>query len=189
MRRGACTAAMSVVAALLLPGDVGAHPEASAEACSVEWGSITEAAPGTSRAPLVGVRAGRHACFDRLVLDLGGPVPPGYDVRYTDGFTAIGSGRPTPAPGGAILTGTVASPGRDVDLDATVPWRAGDDILTGGDMGTAPFRTFRSVVYGGGFEGRSAVGLGVRARLPFRVVQLPGPGTGSRIVVDVAHRW
>ncbi len=32
-------------------------------------------------------------------------------------------------------------------------------------------------------------GVGVRARLPFRMFSLAGPGTGSRIVLDVAHRW
>jgi len=29
----------------------------------------------------------------------------------------------------------------------------------------------------------------VRARLPFRVFVLAGPGNGSRLVIDVAHRW
>jgi hypothetical protein len=29
----------------------------------------------------------------------------------------------------------------------------------------------------------------VRARLPFRVFVLRGPGSGSRLVIDVAHRW
>jgi hypothetical protein len=32
-------------------------------------------------------------------------------------------------------------------------------------------------------------GLGVRARLPFRAFVLAGPADGSRLVVDVAHRW
>jgi hypothetical protein len=29
----------------------------------------------------------------------------------------------------------------------------------------------------------------VRARLPFRVLTLDGPGAGTRLVIDVAHRW
>jgi hypothetical protein len=36
---------------------------------------------------------------------------------------------------------------------------------------------------------RLTLGLGVRGRLPFRVFTLDGPGAGSRIVIDVAHRW
>jgi hypothetical protein len=41
----------------------------------------------------------------------------------------------------------------------------------------------------GSFEGQTTIGLGVRARLPFRVFTLDGPGNGSRIVIDVAHHW
>ena len=53
----------------------------------------------------------------------------------------------------------------------------------------AGYRTFRQVAWGGSYEARTSVGLGVRARLPFRVFVLDGPGRGSRLVVDVAHRW
>jgi hypothetical protein len=49
--------------------------------------------------------------------------------------------------------------------------------------------TFRQVVFDGTFEGQTQIGLGVRARLPFRVFTLAGPGGGSRLVIDVAHRW
>jgi hypothetical protein len=45
------------------------------------------------------------------------------------------------------------------------------------------------VGWAGSFEGQTTLGLGVRARLPFRAFVLPGPGSGSRLVVDVAHRW
>ena len=53
----------------------------------------------------------------------------------------------------------------------------------------AGYRTLRDVVYGGTFEGYTTFGVGVRARLPFRVLTLAGPDGGSRIVIDVAHRW
>jgi hypothetical protein len=51
------------------------------------------------------------------------------------------------------------------------------------------YRAFRQLAWAGSFEGQSTIGLGVRARLPFRTFTLDGPGTGSRLVVDVAHRW
>jgi hypothetical protein len=51
------------------------------------------------------------------------------------------------------------------------------------------YSTFRQVAYAGSFEGQTTIGLGVRARLPFRVFILEGPGTGSRLVIDVAHYW
>ena len=46
------------------------------------------------------------------------------------------------------------------------------------------YRTFRVAKYGGSFEGRTIIALGVRARLPFRVFELD-----ERIVIDVAHQW
>lgn len=52
------------------------------------------------------------------------------------------------------------------------------------------FRTFRQLAFGGSFEGNTTLGLGVRARLPFRVFVLPATTLGTqRLVVDVAHRW
>ena len=53
----------------------------------------------------------------------------------------------------------------------------------------AGYQTLRQVVYAGIFEGYTSIGLGVRARLPFRVFTLDGPGSGSRLIVDVAHFW
>jgi hypothetical protein len=51
------------------------------------------------------------------------------------------------------------------------------------------YHTFRQVAWAGSFEGYTTLGLGVRARLPFKVHTLDGPGSGSRLVVDVAHYW
>ncbi len=48
----------------------------------------------------------------------------------------------------------------------------------------AGYRTFQDTRFAGSFEGDTQIGLGVRARLPFRVFQ-----EGNRIVVDVAHDW
>ncbi len=51
------------------------------------------------------------------------------------------------------------------------------------------FRTFRDVRWGRIDSRGTTIGLGVRARLPFRVSVLDGPGHRSRVVIDVAHRW
>ncbi|TCN28598.1 hypothetical protein EV644_14512 [Kribbella orskensis] len=40
-----------------------------------------------------------------------------------------------------------------------------------------------------GFEGQATFGVGVRARLPFHTFTLSGPGRGSRLVIDITHRW
>jgi hypothetical protein len=123
-------------------------------------------------AALTGVRPGRHDCFDRLVFDLAGRPAAGYDVRYVDRFRAEGSGDVLPVAGGAVLSVTVRAPAS----------RAIRPSVGG-------YPTFRDVVWGGSFEGQTSFGLGVRARLPFRVFQLDGPGNATRLVVDVAHRW
>ena len=50
--------------------------------------------------------------------------------------------------------------------------------------------TFRQIkLVGASFEGVTQFGLGVRARLPFHVFTLTGPGSMTRVVIDVAHRW
>ena len=46
------------------------------------------------------------------------------------------------------------------------------------------YRTFRQVAWAESDAYYTRFGLGVRARLPFRVFTLPG-----RLVIDVAHRW
>lgn len=56
-------------------------------------------------------------------------------------------------------------------------------------VGVNGWDTFRQVAWAGSFEGQTTIGLGVRARLPFRVFVLDGPSGGSRLVIDVAHFW
>ncbi len=138
--------------------------------------------------PLLGARLGRHHCFDRADFDLSGDGA-GYDVRYADEFSTIGSGAPIPVVGGAVLVIELTASRHDSRFNPTVPWRAGNQIVASDKLVRDGFQTFQSLVYGGSFEGRSLAALGVRARLPFRVFQLAGPGSSHRIVVDVAHRW
>jgi hypothetical protein len=66
----------------------------------------------------------------------------------------------------------------------TLDARAGDHVVN-----VLRHDTLRDVVFGGSFEGYTTFAVGVRARLPYRVLTLAGPGAHSRIVLDVAHRW
>ncbi|WNB85837.1 hypothetical protein [Cellulomonas sp. ATA003] len=125
------------------------------------------------------VRAGRHACFERLVLDIDAPLT-GWSVRYVDQLTQSGSGFVVPVAGGARLE-VVAR----VGVIPTDSFFVGPGRL----IDTSSYRTFRDVAWVGSFEGVTTVGLGVRAHLPFRAFVLAGPGDGSRLVVDVGHRW
>ncbi len=55
-------------------------------------------------------------------------------------------------------------------------------------MNVAGYPTFRQVAWAGSFEGQTTLGLGVRARLPFRVFTIQD-ATTSRLVIDVANHW
>jgi hypothetical protein len=155
---------------------IGSGSASAADSCAVTWGSLPKAVgTGGSLDELTGLRAGRHECYDRLVIDASGPTA-GYSVQYVDEVTMDGSGFPVPLRGGARLLIVDRAP---MDPPAT-PGEAAD--VTG-------FSSFRQVAWAGSFEGQTSFGLGVRARLPFRVLALAGPGSGSRLVIDVAHHW
>ncbi len=162
---------------------VGAAAQASGPTCkTTTWGSLQKSADATRTGPITGVRTGRHPCFDRLVVDLDGD-PTGYRIEYVDAVSADGSGELVPVKGGAILSIVLFAPGYDDDGNATVdPARVSATNVAG-------YRTLRDVEWAGSFEGQTTIGLGVRARLPFRAFTLNGPGDGSRLVIDVAHRW
>ncbi|MDC7120960.1 hypothetical protein OMK64_05375 [Cellulomonas fimi] len=174
-----------IVSVLTLVLVAGLHllsaPAASAAPyCGQVWGSLAKSASGPSAEHVVGVRAGRHTCYDRLVLDLDSPLG-GWSVRYVDVVRQDGSGEPVTVRGGARLE-VVAWAG----VVPTDSWFVG----SGGRLvDTSGYRTFRDVVWAGSFESVTTVGLGVRARLPFRAFVLAGPGSGSRLVVDVGHQW
>jgi hypothetical protein len=174
----------AAAAALLATGLVGTGAHA-ASSCPTGWGSLPESGRTSAAGSLTDVRAGRHACFDRLVLDVAAPATAAYDVRYVPVVRTEGAGARVPLRGAADLRVIVRAPSYDPDTGALV-YRPADrrEIVR-----TRGFRTFRQVAWAGSFEGQTTVGLGVRARLPFRVMVLPGPGAGSRVVVDVAHSW
>lgn len=154
--------------------------------CAVTWGSKLEFRKPYSRRHVIDVRAGRHACFDRLVIDLdaAGDEKPGYGVRYVRRVRADGSGRVVPVRGGARLQIWVNASTRDEDQQDT--YRPDDRREL---VDVDGFDTFRQVTFAGDFEGSTMIALGVRARLPMRVFRLPGEAEGHRLVIDVAHRW
>ncbi|GAA0639830.1 hypothetical protein GCM10009535_15820 [Streptomyces thermocarboxydovorans] len=155
----------------------------SATACPTGWGSLPKTDTTPTTTPVRDVRTGRHSCYDRMVVDLpGAGRDVGYSVRYVDRLHQDGSGRHIPVAGGAVLEVRVAAPAYDPETGAaTYPARAGRP-LPGVDL--AGYRTFRDARFAGSFEGDTQIGLGVRARLPFRVLQLT-----DRVVIDVAHNW
>lgn len=190
-RRAAYTAV--VVAFLALVGCLGLTTAASASPasasgapyCGIVWGSLLKEAGNGGATSLAGVRTGRHDCYDRLVLDLNGGPAAAYRVEYVDAVYQDGSGKLVPLRGGARLKIVVYAPSYDV-VDGHPTYIPADPTEL---SNVAGYQTFRQVADAGSFEGQTTLGLGVRARLPFRVFTLAGPGSGSRLVIDVAHFW
>ncbi|TDE08930.1 AMIN-like domain-containing (lipo)protein [Jiangella asiatica] len=172
-----------IVGMMAVPGLAATAAGKAGPSCGLVWGSLPEQARATDTAALVGVRAGRHPCFDRLVLDFAGDAD-GYAVRYVPAVTMDGSGQPVALRGGAYLEVVAVAPAHDARGAATYrPANRRELVAVSG------WQTFRQASWAGSFEGRTTIGLGVRARLPFRGFTLDGPGSGSRLVIDVAHRW
>jgi hypothetical protein len=176
-----------IVAFLALVGSLGLTTAASASAapyCGLVWGSLTKAGDVETAPTLTGVRTGRHDCYDRLVLDLRGGSSAGFHVSYVDAVYADASGALVPLRGGARLQIVVHASSFDLNGRRTYTPATPKELadVTG-------YQTFRQVADAGSFEGQTTVGLGVRARLPFRAFVLAGPDGGSRLVVDVAHLW
>jgi hypothetical protein len=160
---------------------------AAAPYCGITWGSQPRELGGGSGphgGTVTNVRAGQHACYDRLVIKLAGASSAGYVVQYVHEVTQDGSGAPVPLRGGAFLQIGVRAPAYDEAGNPT--YRPADEREL---VRTAGFATFRQAASAGSFEGTTTLGLGVRARLPFRVFTLTGPGSGGRVVIDVAHHW
>ncbi len=173
---------LSAVLVSICVGSIGTA-SAATPYCGITWGSLAKAGGTASDAALDNARTGRHECFDRVVFDFSGSAN-GFEVEYVPEFRTDGEGRRLSVAGGATLRVRLQANVFDQLGHLHYPRMPGDHVAKVGG-----YRTLRDVVYGGCFEGRTTFGVGVRARLPFRVFSLAGPGSNSRIVLDIAHRW
>jgi hypothetical protein len=152
---------------------------AAAPYCGITWGSGAKTGGALHTPELFRIYTQQATCWDRTVFEFAGAVN-GYSVAYATTIPTEGEGR-NMAPylaGGAKLTVSLRAPA--LSYAATT--------------GTHPvnvfrYRTLRDAMYGGSFEGYTSFAVGVRTKLPFRVFVAPGPGTHSRIIMDVAHLW
>jgi hypothetical protein len=174
-------ATLSVAA---VPADAATTTTTQTTACPTGWGSTAKTRSAATSDSVTNIRTGRHACFDRMVVDVpgAGTSELGYNVRYVSRLYQDGSGNHIAVGGGAVLEVRVAAPAYDPETGKpTYPVSAGQR-LKGVDL--TGYRTFRDARFAGSFEGDTQIGLGVRARLPFRVWVAT-----DRIVIDVAHNW
>ncbi|MGM1064357.1 AMIN-like domain-containing (lipo)protein [Saccharothrix sp. Mg75] len=125
---------------------------------------------------LTGIRTGRHADFDRVVLDLAGHRPE-FFVRCVDQLVEDGSGNPVDLPGPYFLEVRMA-PAAAHD-DAGTPTYTGPRTFT-----TPALANVRAVAITGDFEANLTVGLGAARDSWHRVFLLDAP---TRVVIDVGH--
>ncbi|MEO7069454.1 MAG: hypothetical protein ABI131_03070 [Nostocoides sp.] len=180
MPRRGLVISVAVASALgVLPVVASASGASAAPYCGITWGSLAKSSSPMVAGPITNVRSGQHACYDRLVIDLLGKAP-GYEVRYVTNVFTEGAGALVPLRGGAKLLVVAKAPA--YGTGANNPANPKELVNVTG------YRTFRQVASGGSFEGQTTIGLGVRARLPFRTFTITDT-TGSRVVIDVAHAW
>jgi hypothetical protein len=179
---------VSLVSALAVLGVVAPATASAAPYCGLTWGSQAKSLnanqPGGDL--VHDVRAGQQACYDRVVVDVAEVDHfDSYSVRYVPEVRRDGSGEAVALRGGAALQVTLGAVGHD---DRGRPTYSPADPLEAADV--TGFRTLRQVAWLSSFEGQSELGVGTRARLPFRVFILEGGSSHvDRLVIDVAHRW
>ena len=154
------------------------------------WGNGARQSAPYSSAPLYLVRAGRHACYDRVVFDLNGQDPVGYAVRYVKVVRADGSGFPVPVAGQAALEVIIHAHPQGEDDQGHQPGKTlakpGQAFYTPAQL--AGWRTLREVRYANSFEGQTTIAVGTRARVPFRVFTVADTRNQvTRVVLDLAH--
>jgi hypothetical protein len=181
------TLSVALMALMGILTGVGMTAPASAAVCEAAWDSLDKSGGTLSPAPIFTSRVGQQTCYDSFVVEVNGPAS-GYRVGYTDEVYSEGQGLPLSpyiGPHGALIGIHLLDPAYDINTgQSTYPYRPTQRVAN-----VTGFQTFRGVVYGGSFESNTTFALGVRARLPFQVLVLPGPGTHTRFVINVRHRW
>lgn len=154
-----------------------------------QWGTGSRSG-GTAMSPsaLYLTRVGRHACYDRVVFDINGPQAVGVAVRYVPVVLVDPTGTPVPVAGRAVLQVTVRAPILGVDSEGHQPWRTapkvGQSLVP--SSGISGWKSLRAVTFAGSFEGQTNMAVGVREKLPFRVLVTSERGY-RHVVVDIAH--
>jgi hypothetical protein len=115
---------------------------------------------------ITAVRTAAHPeCgYDRLVLDITGPMP-SYDVRYVTQVTADPTGKVITAPGRSYLLITLRPAQAHTDSNAPTITRPPH---------TLGYPMLKSYALAGDFDGVFTLALGLQGTTSIRVSQLPG---------------
>lgn len=153
------------------------------------WGaSPRTGSTAMSPSALYLTRVGRHACYDRVVFDINGPEAVGFAVRYVPVVMVDPTGTPVPVAGRAVLQVTMRARILGADNQGHQPWRptpsVGQSLVAA--SGISGSTSLRAVTFAGSFEGQTNVAVGVREKLPFRVLVTSERGY-RHVVLDIAH--
>jgi hypothetical protein len=119
---------------------------------------------------LTDIRVGRHATYDRIVLDFRGPLPSSWHAAWVRTLTADPSGKRITLPGNAFLS-VVTRPASAVGAHPR-------------SLRTPQLTNVRAVAITGDFERVLSIGVGARHRSWVHVFRLAAP---NRLVVDVGR--
>lgn len=147
----------------------------AAMAAPVASATSTATAAPSSVARLKRIRTGRHDKFDRIVLDMRGPVPTQIFRTWGPTLRQPGSGRLFWLYGCRFLTVRVEP--------ATAHNAEGKPTFSGRRRFRTPkLKKILAVGVVGDFEGGVEIGIGARRRKKVRVFTLTSP---TRVVIDV----
>lgn len=124
---------------------------------------------------VVDLRVAEHATYDRVVIDLTGPIP-GYDVRYVDHLWYDPSGKSVPLSGTRFIAIRLTS--------ATAHDAQGRNVYQGPRLQQLSMSMLRGVALTGDYEGTVSFGLALSHLDSFRVLEVHRP---NRVVIDVHH--
>ncbi len=163
----------AVLSAGLLAGATGPAGAHIPDGASTGSKSVTRS---PSPPPLVvTARAGRHARYDRFVIEMRGKAP-GYRVRYVSSPRYDGSGNRIPIYGKAYLLITLTP--------ANAHTEGGRNTYTGPRRSTVGLPVLKSFALAGDFEAQVSFVLALRKKARFHVGELGSP---RRLYVDIAH--
>jgi hypothetical protein len=124
---------------------------------------------------IVNLRVGEHPTYDRVVIDMSGPIP-GYQVRYVTALHYDGSGDSVPLKGSRFIA---------IRLTPAVAHDAqGNSVYVGPTLVQYAMPTLRGVAFTGDYESNVSFGLALSHRDTFRVLEVHAP---NRLVIDVHH--
>lgn len=130
----------------------------------------------TATPQLVGIRAGHHPGFDRVVFDFKNGLPRSRTASYVPTLVADGSGLPVRIAGRAILQVRFSpANAHDAAGHSTAPSRV-----------TYALPNVMTLVRSGDFEAVTTYGIGLMSRQPVHLFALTSP---PRVVVDIAAAY